>query len=111
MTLSSGLARLLWWRPRAIAAQGDGLVIERGGGDERIAWTAVDAVIDAAPVLVQSRGRVLVRLHADDDDADRLIAAIVLCAGLEWVEPRRGWRLPRMAVRPDIARTLRGDRP
>src|SRR5205085_10060470 len=105
--LASGIAGLAWWRPRAIAAYPAGLVIERRGGDEELAWDEIDAVIDSAPVLVQSRGRVIARLDPDDDGALVLVDAIVLRAGLEWVERARGRKLPRMAVRPAVADSLR----
>jgi hypothetical protein len=108
VVVSSGIARILWWRPRAITAREGGLVIERRGGAEQIPWTEIDAVIDVAPVLVQSRGRVVVRLDADDDDAaDALVAIVVERAGLEWVERPRKGKLPRMAVRPAVAASLR----
>lgn len=96
----------MWWRPRAVRADDDALVIERRRGDERIAWDAIDAVIDTAPVRIEAGGRVLARLPADDEAVDALVEAIVLRAGLEWVEARRR-RLPRMAVRPAVAARLR----
>jgi hypothetical protein len=100
--------RWMWWRARAIDACDDALVIERRTGDERIAWADVDAVIDLAPVLIESRGRVIARLP-DDDSTDLLIAAIVERAGLEWVERSR--KVPRMAVRPAVAASLRSGQP
>jgi hypothetical protein len=97
----------MWWRARAIASADDGLVIERRRGVERIAWSDVDAVIDLSPVLIESRGRVIARLP-DGDSADLLIAEVVEKAGLEWVERRK---LPRMAVRPAVAASLRSGQP
>jgi hypothetical protein len=98
----------MWWRARAIDADDAGLVVERRRGDERIAWAEVDAVIDLAPVLIESRGRVIARLP-DDDSVDALIAAVVEKAGLEWVERSR--KTPRMAVRPGVAASLRSGQP
>ena len=100
--------RWMWWRARAIASTDEGLVIERRRGDERISWKDVDAVIDLSPVLVESRGRVIARLP-DEDSADLLIATIVEKAGLEWVSQTK--RLPRMAVRPAVAASLRSGQP
>ena len=102
--------RWMWWRPRAIAGADEGLVVERRRGDERIAWADVDAVIDTAPILIESRGRVIARLP-DDDAADALVALVVEKAGLEWVERARDRRLPRMAVRPAVAASLRSGQP
>ena len=100
--------RWMWWRARAIASTEDGLVIERRRGDEQVAWADVDAVIDLSPVLIESRGRVIARLP-DDDSADLLIVEIIEKAGLEWVERLR--KLPRMAVRPAVAASLRSGQP
>ena len=100
--------RWMWWRARAIDASDDALVIERRKGDDRIPWAEIDAVIDVAPVLIESRGRVIARLP-DDDSADALIAAIVEKAGLEWVDRSR--KMPRMAVRPGVAASLRSGQP
>jgi hypothetical protein len=97
--------RWLWWRPRALVAADAGLAIERRGGDEVIPWGEIDAVIDLAPILVESRGRVVARLDPDRDGTDALIAIVVERAGLEWVERAR--RRPRMAVRPSVAASLR----
>jgi hypothetical protein len=106
--LASGIARLLWWRPRAISACDAGLVIEYASRTETIAWAEIDAVIDVEPVLVQSRGRVIARIHTDEDDAiASVIAAIVTRAGLEWIDAARKRKLPRMAVRPSVAARLR----
>jgi hypothetical protein len=106
--LASGIARILWWRPRAISACEAGLVIEYGDRAETIAWTDIDAVIDLDPLLVQSRGRVVARLHADDDDAiTSVVAQIVARAGLEWIDAAKKRKLPRMAVRPSVAARLR----
>jgi hypothetical protein len=102
--------RLGWlrrWRPRAVAADAGGLAIERAGGAERVGWDEIDAVVDGDVVLIEARGRVVARVP-DVDGAERLVAAVVERAGLEWVEPaRRRGGLPRMAVRPAVAARLR----
>lgn len=97
--------RWLWWRTRAIALRDDGLAIERRRGDEVIPWTEIDAVIDLAPILVESRGRVVARLDPEGETVDAFCAILVERAGLEWVERAR--RRPRMAVRPAVAASLR----
>jgi hypothetical protein len=96
------------WRPRAIAARADGLAIEWRRRVELVPWAELDAVIDLDPVRIESRGRVLARLDPDDDAVDALVAAVVLRAGLEWVEKAKRGKLPRMAVRADVAARLRG---
>jgi hypothetical protein len=110
VVVASGLARLAWWRPRVISACERGLVVAYRTREETTPWSELDAVIDVAPVLVQSRGRVLARLPGgsdDDEEVTALVAAIVARAGLEWVEAKKQRRLPRMAVRPAVASTLR----
>jgi len=99
--------RWMWWRARAITARADGLAIERRRGVELVPWAELDAVVDLDPVRLESRGRVIARLDPDDDSVDALVAAVVLRAGLEWVEKGRRGRLPRMAVRADVAAKLR----
>jgi hypothetical protein len=93
---------------RGDSARADGLAIEWRRRVELVPWAELDAVIDLDPVRIESRGRVLARLDPDDDAVDALIAAVVLRAGLEWVEKGRRGRLPRMAVRADVAARLRG---
>jgi len=101
--------RWMWWRPRAIEARADGLAIVRRAGDELVAWADLDAVIDLAPILIESRGRVLARISADDESVDDFLAIVVERAGLEWVERAR--KRPRMAVRPAVAASLRSGQP
>jgi hypothetical protein len=118
-TSLGSLGCLLRFKPRALVAYENGLVVEKGNGSTFIAWSEIQSVIAGTADVVRSaeptsiiRSHSYFRLHYGADrlikispgdklSSERIVQVIVERAGLEWFQGEaHGRPLPPMAVKP-----------